>query len=411
MVNAFSSYESPTVFALVVACPHLYEKSNGIGLVLGIAKAAISAGRRVVVVPGQSLNPECRSGVDQINNIPLAWRTPEGCCAIVCDTVSAERLTEVRQRAASVCHYALAPRGIFQFQQGKLFRIHPGEKSAVYSSAVSIVGNCHYLQAAFPEIERTLKGSSFAAPLAKFASFGQTRGLDVVVYAGKGRLSPLMDENFSAKINPLSIKCITRQWPSRKGELYRLLAKSDLLISYDPISSLIHESILLGTPVLVVPPWDEDFAPRFPICLDGVAWNSDYSKALKLLETGYDWRGVYDSYLGRRKSFGADVLRLLDYAEFSPALSDADAADENSYWASRQYFFKALSLPSFYADEVQPGAKILSDSRPSVRILKLATFAWWNFVSLAKIPIRLAFFVKAKLFSPLLWPSKFSCKT
>ena len=47
------------------------------------------------------------------------------------------------------------------------------------------------------------------------------------------------------------IEIFTRRYPSTKEEMYRILSESRLLISFDSLSSLCHESTLLGTPVYI----------------------------------------------------------------------------------------------------------------------------------------------------------------
>lgn len=86
------------------------------------------------------------------------------------------------------------------------------------------------------------------------------RSNKVVIYYGKVRsninykgLSKLLD-NFD------EIEIFTRSYPSTKEEMYRIISESRLLISLDPLSSLCHESTILGTPVYI---YDDVFKNQY----------------------------------------------------------------------------------------------------------------------------------------------------
>lgn len=49
-----------------------------------------------------------------------------------------------------------------------------------------------------------------------------------------------------------SVNIITRAHPNTKEELYKVIARSELLISFDPLTSLCMEANLLGTPCLIL---------------------------------------------------------------------------------------------------------------------------------------------------------------
>ena len=233
----------------------------------------------------------------------------------------------------------------------------------VYSPHVSTHLESHYLQPRFNLIEniRVDYAQRLSASLCRKAR--SISRISVAVYAGKGRLGPIRDELLSAIIDPFRLKTITRSWPRNKTKLYKLLLDSDLLISYDPISSLEHESILLGTPVLVMPPWDEDFIDVFPVSLNGIAFNGDTQFALELLVNGFDHNAVFDSYIASRSNFSRACQELLEFVVSSNPLTADQAVSENSYWSSRQSFFRALSVPSAYSEESAPGVKILVFSK------------------------------------------------
>jgi hypothetical protein len=128
-----------------------------------------------------------------------------------------------------------------------------------------------------------------------------------------------------------------------------LLAGADLLISYDPLSSLAHEATLIGTPCLVKAGWDEiGFIDSFPVRLDGISWNSE-ERALDLVDHGYNHASVVSSY---HEAIEANTQRLVGLMAFACGQGDFNLTDHsiNSYWKSRQPYFTSLRLPSEPSD-------------------------------------------------------------
>ena len=347
-------------FAFVVCTPLEAQRSNGTAVVINLAKNATKLGCRVVIIPGHSLQPQsAREICTQIDGISLSWQTPKHCIAIICDTISPERLGEVRERASTVMHYSLAPKGLFQ-SAGPSHYFEPlanGEKSAVYSPQVSTRLPHFYLQTEFQVIDSLIATQAISPTRSRSIN---TKGgrLTAAVYAGKGRLQPIHNQTLQDRIARDSLSLITRRYPRGKAKLYELLSHVDLLISFDPITSLNHESILLGTPVLVIPPWDEeDFRQQFPVCLDGIAWG-DPGKALEFVDNGYDLDRVRSTYSEAIKRNLYSTENLLRFA--STQSHDLGTVEkENEYWRARQFFFRALALPSQMADEWCPAEKII----------------------------------------------------
>lgn len=82
----------------------------------------------------------------------------------------------------------------------------------------------------------------------------KSRG-DVAIYFGKVRYD-LLKKNFNNIRRLLekykNFNVITRSYPANRSDTLSLVAKSDLLISFDPLTNLNYEATLLGTPVLLV---------------------------------------------------------------------------------------------------------------------------------------------------------------
>lgn len=272
------------------------------------------------------------------------------------DTVLPELLSQFRARAKYVCHYTMAPWGLFQncgvYSNYQL--IAPGERQEVYSSHVSKHFPCFYLQAHFKELEPWLDLSQARAK--PVASRAQRRQLKVCIYAGKGRLFSLDTFALRRRISRSESSLILR-WEPRRGtalpptkpELYSLLACAELLISYDPLSSLAHEATLIGTPCLVKAGWDEmGFKDSFPVRLDGISWNSE-ERALDLVDHGFNHASVVSSY---HEAIKANAQSLVGLMAFACGQGDFALTDHsiNSYWKSRQPYFTSLRLPSEPSD-------------------------------------------------------------
>jgi len=343
-------------FAFLVPAPHTASNSNGIRVLIDAALSVIDLGVKAVIVPSHDTVPAYHKLPEPYHRVPISWEVPEGCCAIVSDTVLPELLSQVRARAKYVCHYTLAPWGLFQncgvysnFQM-----IAPGERQAVYSSHVSTHFPCFYLQTQFKELEPWLDLTHARAK--PESSRAQQRQLKVCIYAGKGRLFSLGTYALRRRISRSESSLILR-WDPRRGtalpptkpELYSLLACADLLISYDPLSSLAHEATLLGTPCLVKAGWDEiGFKDSFPVRLDGISWNSE-ERALDLVDHGYNHASVVSSY---KEAIKANSHSLMGLMAFACGQGDFCLTDHsiNSYWNSRQPYFSSLRLPSEPSD-------------------------------------------------------------
>ena len=112
----------------------------------------------------------------------------------------------------------------------------------------------------------------------------EVRDNKLLIYYGKTRYGlnfkglQKFTENFD------DVRIITREYPSKKSNLYQLISESRLLISFDPLTSLIHESTLLGTPVYI---YDETFKEeydKFNFKLHGFYYNlkeNDLTKVYK----------------------------------------------------------------------------------------------------------------------------------
>ncbi len=110
------------------------------------------------------------------------------------------------------------------------------------------------------------------------------------------------------------INVITRQMPQNHKETLQLLASSELLISFDPLTNLNYESTLLGTPVLLM---DDTYGIKnitFNVNDSGFVYDyEDYMNARK------DIKEVYKDYCryldNQEKIICESVLRYIKMLE------------------------------------------------------------------------------------------------
>lgn len=81
---------------------------------------------------------------------------------------------------------------------------------------------------------------------------------------------------FDASVLPPGARQITHTWPETREGVAEVLAGASLLISFDPFTMLVLESVLVGTPVLVHAPRSSAAASALDGWLPyGVAWSPD----------------------------------------------------------------------------------------------------------------------------------------
>jgi hypothetical protein len=122
--------------------------------------------------------------------------------------------------------------------------------------------------------------------LLEIKNLKKTTHKKATLYFGKIRTS---EKIISNKINFLislfdEVKIITRTEPHNRNELIAELSSSHLLICFDPITSIIHESIILGTPCLLVDGIFKTEYKNFNIPLTGVYFDSDLNLIIKKIK-------------------------------------------------------------------------------------------------------------------------------
>lgn len=332
--------------AFLVPYPEYVSLSNGVRVILDAALDAQSLGLDVCIVPSEDSRVLGSSLGEPYQNLRLRSDVPPGSFALILDTISPSRLAECRARCARICHYALAPSGLFGERAYLANRVHllAGERQAVYSPHVSTQIPSFYLQSRFDDLEELIE-QALRSDWDLRAKRRSGQRLRACFYAGKGYLKPLPDP-LRARLNRRAALLFTRHQPATKQQLYQQLSSADLMVCYDPMSSLAYEALLLGVPVFMQATWDEpDFLRRFPVRLDGLVF-ADAEQFLDILDHGYDHQRVVVSYRAALRSNRQTLIDLLHYA-FVRDQADVQSADFlNHYWDQRQPFFNALQLPS-----------------------------------------------------------------
>lgn len=331
-------------FVIAICAPENFVHSNGITVLLNAALTLQSLGLRVGVVPSTSTTQTYSYLAAPYDDLSILWEVPHGCSVILGDTVSRERLEEIRARAAQICHYTMAPNGLFGDGDpwGNRTLLLPGEKQAVYSPHISTKLPYFYLQTHFPDLEPWIEKTSQHTPT--IPPTNRRRPLKACIYPGKGHMQ-LAPRELRTRIERSRSCLIRRFYPTTKAALYNELATSDLLISYDPITSLAFEASLLGIPVYIPLGWDEvEYKGSFPVDLSGIILN-DLPKFLEVLDSGLDQKPIVDSYRAALANNTHNLLRLLSFA-FTDSGDHKTSKEINAYWDTRQPFFASLNLPS-----------------------------------------------------------------
>lgn len=331
-------------YSILVNAPENFSHSNGISVLLNAAQLLQSEGLIISIVPADSSAKRFERLPYPFDDLPISWEVTPGSCALLGDTLTPERLQEARQCASQICHYTLAPSGLFQGEGtwGNRVVVLPGERQAVYSPMISTRLPSFYLQSRFPELDPWIQAALL--PPRRLLSANKPRRLRASIYAGKGYLRPV-PHALRKRINRSQSRLITRLEPSTKKALYQLLSETDFLVCFDPLTSLAHEAILMGIPVFIPVGWDEPgVKDSFPVRLDGIVWE-DVRQFLSILEHGYDHTAVVRSYQAAQEHNAQSLVDLITFG-FADSSPQPSAAELNAYWDSRQEFFASLNLPS-----------------------------------------------------------------
>ena len=329
---------------IAVASPENAGHSNGIRAFLEIALLAQQQGCEVAIFPSVAETASVCQLPEAYRSLSVIQSIPANACVIVGDSISDESLAYIRSLTPHLCHYSGAPYGLFTGVYANPYRGLQGERHAVFSPMVSIQFPYFYVQPALLELEQLIASK----PIERSHTVPKLRSktLKICVYSGKGHLKPLPHR--LRRLIRRSRSClITRLQPATKAELYQVIADSDAMICFDPMTSLSYEASLLGRPCLVISGWDEpSFLDRFPVAIDGIVFE-DIDRFLALIKNGFDHAAVLADYRRAKLENHASVAALIAFALGEEArYTPTPPADIRSYWLSRQPFLQMLGLPS-----------------------------------------------------------------
>ena len=83
------------------------------------------------------------------------------------------------------------------------------------------------------------------------------------------------------------VKIITRSIPRNRKVLHAEIANADIVISLDPLTSLIHESLLLGTPCLIIDSIFKNEYKNFNIKFYNLYYASDIKHLIKIFKSNH----------------------------------------------------------------------------------------------------------------------------
>lgn len=134
----------------------------------------------------------------------------------------------------------------------------------------------------------------------------------VSIYHGKGFSGQSLSRELKRLVATFDEQVvITRHSPAERMELARLLRRSKLLVTFDPISNMAYEASLCGTPALIVNDIFDFGTGAFNIRLHGVINDPRlYEAAVKDVVHAYPaYGGTLEGNLGRATEFVKAVVK------------------------------------------------------------------------------------------------------
>jgi hypothetical protein len=265
----FSLLPPPALRPVVMLIPtELNARSNGHACLLTLALQLQAAGHPVHLLP---FKPHTFFR-HYLHRLPAAYRQlpfiadpmeAPGGVLLAPESAPRQLVRRLRRHYDAVLWWLLAPAGLLTPFRPE---IRAGDMLAAFS------------EFALPCQLRYLFVHPPAEPLLRHLAVQHTpqppRQLQVALYTGKGRLKPL-PRSLHRHLLPYQVVLITRSFPATKKGLLRLLAKSNGLISCDPMTNLSLEAANLGVPTFLS---GDPFPPRcyrlFPVDLRPFITNS-----------------------------------------------------------------------------------------------------------------------------------------
>jgi len=183
----------------------------------------------------------------------------------------------------------------------------------------------------------------------------QKRRNKVLIYYGKVRygLSFKKLKEIVSQFDEYEI--IHREYPSSTTDLYNKISESSLLISLDPLTSLIHESTLIGTPVYVYDDVFKEYYDNFDFKLHGLYYNLKKSDLKKVFK---DSENLSEKTIKIATNF----------------MSDIDNRTEETINNIENHFFNNLSNKKSIHDSIKSDIEFLNKKWGTPAIFNCITF-------------------------------------
>ncbi len=172
----------------------------------------------------------------------------------------------------------------------------------------------------------------------------------VLIYYGKTRYG-LSFKNLRKIIKQFDeFEIVHRLYPRNTKDLYKKISESSLFISIDPLTSLIHESTLIGTPAYVYDSVFKEFYDKFDFKLHGFYYNLEPSDLKKVFK---DSENLSERALETAENFMANInertLETINNIEnhFTNELSGEDISKE-AINEDIKFFKEKWKIPSIF---------------------------------------------------------------
>jgi hypothetical protein len=221
----------------VVITPEYDAKSNGLRLLFKLGQVLAKLGEQVAYHPQTLEDYDCYPHLLMEGahvQFTLELPDPEDTICIVNDATPPHSISRL---AAYRKVWFLLNKPMFITHE--LVAARPEDFIIAYSCLIS---TCYL---------NLFSNMRLASPPARLPHHKKER--KITVYVGKGFVDARSVATLLAvaKEKGLALQHITRKEPKSKDKLYEMLRSSMLLVSFDPLTNIIYEAVLNGTPVYV----------------------------------------------------------------------------------------------------------------------------------------------------------------
>jgi hypothetical protein len=177
----------------------------------------------------------------------------------------------------------------------------------------------------------------------------------VAIYYGKCRFTTFNKEVFRTLIHASKVEIITRFHPTSKDDLYKAIASSEIFVSVDPLTSLIHEATLLGTPTLIADPVFREEYDSYNHSLPGFCYSYAEAKEVEGGRLAVQANQQFREEIQRNEKKTENILSEIEFffnnVKQNKMISELSHSDKDFYarrWECAM-FMNVLGPKSIYA--------------------------------------------------------------